>query len=497
MPTPPSFRRIALLGLTGVLCLFGLALLPPPATGQEAPTRRRPNVLFLLSDDQASSTMGCAGHPWLETPGMDRLAREGVRFTNAFVTTSLCSPSRASFLTGLYARSHGILDNKRSLRRDQVTFASLLTAAGWDSAYVGKWHMGGMGGPRPGFSYTASYQGQGKYERCRFQIGASFQEVEKRDGWVDDVATDLALEFLRKEREAPFLLAVGFKGPHRPCRPAARHAQEYAGETLPRPTNLAALPPYPLQHEHAALAAEAGVAPIAYEPREDWAAKLAEPRVLPPELLEESWPGEDMLDYHRVVKGVDENIARLLDELDTLGLAEDTIVVFAGDNGMSLGSHGMVSKLMAYDESMRIPLLVRYPRVVQEGVVSGELVLNVDVAPTLLALAGLPIPEAIQGKDLTPLLVGDDAEWRTAFLYEFFARQETWLPPQIGVRTRAGKLVVYPGRPSWKQFFDLDSDPHETRNLAGAPGRASELESHEALLRELEASLGARPASLR
>lgn len=495
MSPPPSSRRVPLLGL------LALALLPSLAGGQagrqEERAKIRPNVLFLLSDDQASTTMGCAGHPWLETPGMDRLAREGLRFTNAFVTTSLCSPSRASFFTGLYARSHRILDNTRSFPRTMVTFASLLTAAGWDSAYVGKWHMGIVGGPRPGFSFTASYQGQGKYERCNFQIGKGPQRVEKREGWVDDVATDLALEFLRKEREAPFLLCIGFKGPHRPCHPPERNAAVYADRTLARPENLAALPPYPLKHEHAALAAAADVPPNEFEPPEDWAAKLVEPRLPPPELLEGDWPNAGLLDYYRVVKGVDENVVRLLDELDALGLTEDTIVVFAADNGMSLGAHGMVSKLMAYDESMRIPLLVRYPRVVRRGAVSDELVLNVDVAPTLLALAGLPIPEAMQGADLAPLLAGRDVEWRTAFLYEFFARRDTWLPPQLGLRTRARKLVVFPDRPSWTQLFDLERDPLEARNLAGDPQYAAELASLGALMEGLEAELGPRPAPVK
>ncbi len=201
----------------------------------------RPSIVFLLSDDQSYGTMGHEGESWMRTPGLDRLAAEGVRFTRAFVTMSLCSPSRASFLSGRWARSHGVLDNQTGLPSDLPTFASELGAAGYDTGYVGKWHMGWQR-EHPGFDVSASYVAQGTYQDGVFELNG---EPVKTEGWVDDVATDYALEFLREERDAPFLLVVGFKSAHTPYQPAERLLGLYEGATPAPPRNVAAIPPYP------------------------------------------------------------------------------------------------------------------------------------------------------------------------------------------------------------------------------------------------------------
>ena len=321
---------------------------PGPAVGTtdavRSPSHERPNVLVLIADDQAVGVTGYEGHPWSRTPAIDALAREGVVFRDAFVTTPLCSPSRASFLTGRYARSHGIVGNRSALPDGVPTFASLLTEAGYDSAYVGKWHLGREAGLRPGFAYTASFGGQGTYRSNAFLIGddQGTREVEHR-GWVDDVTTDLAVEFLRRPREQPFLLVVGFKGPHRPHLPPPRHARDFEERRVRTPDNARAYPPFPLYHE-------------LKEDRKDRregrpARERGEERNASP------WRGgfkstyqERLRNYFQVLAGLDDNVARLRGVLEELDALDDTVVVYTSDNGFCLGHHGMVGKAVLYEE---------------------------------------------------------------------------------------------------------------------------------------------------
>jgi arylsulfatase A-like enzyme len=485
--------RIALL-----LCCLGAACALACSKEREV-AAGRPNVVVLITDDQAVGTMGFEGHPFSRTPHLDRLAAEGATFANAFVTTPLCSPSRASFLTGLYARSHGVRVNRAPFPRDLPTFASLLTAAGYDSAYVGKWHMGEEAGPRPGFGYTASFVGQGKYNGNYFLVGGPEGVQEIPDPrWVDEASTEYALEFLRREREAPFLLVVGFKAPHRPQLPAEADRRLYP-EALPvEPPNADARPPFPFSHEFNQLAAAAGVAPKDFSLPEGWRAPEG-PRPGP------GWPGrkgtevERERDYYRVIHGIDRCVGRLLDTLDELGVADDTVVVFVSDNGLSLGSHGMVGKRTAYEESLRVPLLVRYPALVPAGSSIEPMVLGVDLAPTILALAGEEVPESMQGRDLAPLLVGHADEpvpWRESGVFEFFLDDlehvPSFLPTNVSLRTSRWKLIEYPGYPQWTELFDLEEDPGEERNLATTEAGALRVESLREELARLESALGPR-----
>ncbi|MCH8083443.1 MAG: sulfatase-like hydrolase/transferase, partial [Myxococcales bacterium] len=284
-----------------------------------------------MSDDQSYGTMGHDGEPWMRTPGMDRLAAEGARFTRAFVTTSLCSPSRASFLSGRWARNHGVLDNKTELPSNLPTFASELGAAGYDTAYVGKWHMGQQQ-EYPGFNFYASYLGQGRYHDGVFNLNGV---AEKTEGWVDDVATDYALEFLREKRDAPFLLFVGFKsphGPHTPLGPPERLLGLYEDATLAPPPNVAAHPPYPRTRQLEKLIAK-GVQKTPYSVPEDWLELLG--KVRKPRHPKEgvNWLNPHRRAYHQLISGVDENVVRILDLMAELGLTENTIVVYASDNG--------------------------------------------------------------------------------------------------------------------------------------------------------------------
>ena len=456
----------------------------------------RPNVLVIVSDDQSSDALGCAGHPWLETPHLDRLAREGVRFENAFVTTSVCSPARASFLTGLWVRAHGVHDNMTPLAADLPNAASVLGAAGWDTAYFGKWHMGTQP-DRPGFAHSWSYLDQGTYWKSEFHSdGTRFGRVP--EGFVDDVTTQFAVRWLRQERDRPFLAWVGFKAAHGPREPKPELADLYAGQATPAPISVDALPPYPRPGEFQDLAKAAGIDPAEFVTPDDWASGLE--RVVK---REGAFTGESMLDYTRLIAGLDQNVGRLLDTLDTLGLADNTIVVFVSDNGYLHGQHGSSGKRTAYDESLRVPFLVRWPASIEADRVRDELVLNVDLAPTLLDLAGVPVPASMQGRSLRPLLMdaGDEGTpWRTEFLSEYY-RHEFWrqahfaIPTHFAVRTRQAKFVTYPGHPAWNELFDLERDPLELHNLAGADGVTPNTQDMRARLARLERELGPRLGS--
>lgn len=450
---------------------------------------KRPNIVLMLSDDHGHDTLGVAGHPWIETPRLDQLASEGMRFTHAFVTTSLCAPSRASIMTGQYVRAHGLIENREDFDSSLTTFPALLSEAGYDTAYVGKWHLdyGDDRVPR-GFSYRATYH-QGHYFGCRFQVGGSEVRWERPEGWVDDVTTDYAIEFLRRERDRPFLLCVGFKGPHAPRQAPPRRAQDYADRTFSPPSNADALPPYPRRFEPDVLA-ESGVDVPNEDVPENWTDSLGDVErpayVMDAEELQSEYVG-----YHQVLTALDDDVGRILSEIDALGLGDDTLVVYTSDNGYNFGAHGDIGKRSAYEESIRVPMIVRYPGRVPAGSVRDELALSVDLAPTFLDLAGVAPPASMHGRSLRPLLEGPAdgaAPWRDAFVYEFH------MPPLrlFAVRTESWKLVTYPGYPSWTQLFDLQLDPGETRNLAADPAQGDRVERLRVRLAELEEPLGPR-----
>jgi len=418
---------------------YALIALCRPAQAAE----RKPNFLFVFTDDQrwdavgvVQREMGDLGrYPWFKTPNMDRLAAEGVRFRNAFVTLSLCSPSRAAFLTGRYNHFNGVANNTTPFPGNSVSYGSLLGASGYKTAYIGKWHMGGQSGQRPGFSYSASFIGQGKYVDCPFEIDGKLQPTS---GWVDDVSTDFAIDFIKRHRDVPFSVTVGFKACHQPFLPPERAKDRFAGDEARPVPNLGA--------------------PAIYRTK----AAVAK--------------GTN-LGYFRCISAADDNLGRLLGTLDELGLADDTVVIFTTDNGYYLGEHGLLDKRSAYDESLRIPLLVRYPKRFPKGKVLDEIALNIDVAPTLLDLAGVATPPEMQGRSWVPLLEGKGVGWRESFFSEyFFENRFPDTPTTLAVRTRDAKLIKYPGHEEWTELFDLATDPYETKNLIADPEHKGLLE---------------------
>ena len=416
---------------------------------------KRPNFIFILTDDQRYDAMGVvqkeqgerARFPWFKTPSMDRMAEEGVRFRNAFVTSSLCSPSRAAFLTGTHNHVNGIVYNHTAFPVESVTWASLLRSSGYKTGYVGKWHMGRQGGKRPGFDYSASFVGQGKYSNQDFEIdGVS----ESTKGWVDDVATDFAINFIRKNKAKPFALQLSFKSPHGPCKPPSRLKKLYAGEYCRPAANEAFKPPY------------------------DMTDTTETPYVI-------GTPDRRLSRFH-CINGADENLGRVLDALDELDLAENTMVVYASDNGYYMGDHGLKDKRTAYEESMRIPLLVRFPKYARKGAAENADVLNIDLAPTILDYAGVKLPKQMQGRSWRKLLEkGDATNWRKSFFFQYFESAGA-APTLQAVRTSNYKLVKYPNHPEWTQLFNLKDDPYETKNLV----------ANRVLLRRMEAELASQ-----
>lgn len=430
--------------------LLGAALLlRSAATGADpVAAADRPNFIFLITDDQRWDALGVvqremgerARFPWFETPNMDRIASEGVRFRNAFVTYSLCSPSRAAFLTGQYNHRNGVINQYSEFPAGNVTYAEILRRAGYDTAFIGKFHHGNSKGPRPGFDYNATFINQGIYKDCPFEVNGEMVETR---GWVEDVSMDFAIDYLKAERGKPFCMWIGFKSPHAPAQPPERTAKLYQGETARLVPNMVTPAVFRLSKQDA-------------KRREVAAAALRDGTGL-----------GGSLKYFRCLKATDDAIGRLLAALDELDLSGNTVIVFTSDNGFYLGEHCLNDKRSAYDESLRIPMLVRYPARFPAGEVIDDLVLNIDVAPTFLDLAGLPVPDAMQGRSLVPLVEGRATDWRQSFLAEYFLDPEyPNTPAWVGVRTRAAKLVKYPGHEDWTELFDLSTDPYEINNLA-------------------------------
>ncbi|MFT7678704.1 MAG: N-acetylglucosamine-6-sulfatase [Planctomycetota bacterium] len=482
-----------------ILLLAAFALVAQAQAQDQA--AQRPNIVLILSDDQNATDLGCAGHPWLQTPNLDLLAAEGVRFTRAFVTTALCSPSRATFLTGQYARAHGILSNTQVLGAELPSFASELRGAGYLTAYVGKWHMGTGGGPRPGFDYSATYAGQGRVRNLPFLVGREKTEKVATKGWVDDVATDYAIQFLRDSRRRPLLLCLGFKSPHTPRVPDERHASLYKDEPLPEAQAAKRFPPYPTRPEFERLVKAANSDDASFVTPDDWLEHWEGPRIPETELVRGSGQGEDLRNYYRLITGLDENVGRLLATLDELNLTRNTIVIFASDNGVMNGRLGTFGKRSAYDEAITVPLIVRYPEgmgVDQAGSVQDALVLNLDIAPTLLDLAGVEIPASMRGHSLRPLLQAANADWRKEFLIEYLPSRAGPSPEILALRTDRWKLVTYPGHAAWTELFDLEADPLEEHDLGSEAGHSETITRLTADLAAAHQAAGprlARPAA--
>ncbi|HKQ72560.1 MAG TPA: sulfatase [Blastocatellia bacterium] len=471
------------------ILLFSLLLTFPSTAISErasgAASASRPNIVFILVDDLRWDELGIAGHPYVKTPNIDRIAREGAMFRNAFMTTPLCSPSRASFLTGQYARTHGITDNvdRSAASHKLVTFPLLLHQSGYETAFVGKWHMGNDDKPRPGFDRWVSFKGQGAYYSP--DINEDGKAV-KPDGYITDLLNGYAVEFIKRRRDKPFMVFLAHKAIHPDVTqnndgsvnladserfiPAERHMNLYTGKSVPRRPN--------------AMRAPAGKPAL-------------ERRIgdLPPLGAATATRDEAILGRQRSLMAIEDGVGEIFGALKETGQLENTVIVFTSDNGYFYGEHGLsVERRLAYEESIRMPLLVRYPRMIKAGTVRDEFALNIDLSPTLLAMAGVPAPGNIQGRSLAPLLKGEKAKWRDSFLIEYYSDRVFPRIAQMGykaVRNGRWKYIHYLELEGMDELYDLKTDPYEMKNLVNQPGAQKALGE---MKREMERLLKATNA---
>lgn len=478
--TPSLNRRDAIRLLGGAA--LSLPMLGRSAFGQDV---SNPNIVFIMTDDQRQDSMGVYGNTVLKTPQMDRIAAGGMRFTEAFVTNSLCAPSRVSILTGLYSHAHGVVTNGDGpqfyngpgIRKDQPTFVQHLKEAGYHTGLVGKWHLKST---PTGFDEWVIFPWQGEYHDPDMIANGTHLRMR---GHADDVVGDQAIEFLNhRPKDRPFCLLYQFKSPHRSWFPAKRFENALADVEIPLPRT------YEDRLEGKPEAVRAADMALAELP--DYRDQL------PPDLSREERKRRNyelmVKNYYRVLMSVDENVGRVLDVLDKQGLAENTIVVYTSDNGFFLGEHGLYDKRLMYEPSIRVPLLIRYPDRVKAGVVNrDDMVLNVDIAPTLLQLAGVPVPLGLHGRSMMPLLFGAKVPWRDAFLYEYFEYPAGHCAKKHrGIRTERWKLIHFFEQPEEWELYDLASDPDERTNLAGNPAHRKTMETLRTRMVSLRAELG-------
>jgi arylsulfatase A-like enzyme len=431
-----------------------------------------PNVVFVLTDDQRADAVGYHPNPLLgiQTPHIDRLAAEGARFDNMFVTTSLCSPSRASFLSGTYTHTHGVRDNFTDYPHQLQSFPLLLQKAGYNTAYIGKWHMGeGDDSRRPGFDYWVTHKGQGKYYDTRFNVDGVRQTVA---GYYTDRVTDMALDWLaRKNDEAPFLLVVGHKAPHGPFVPEPRYAHRYDEVPYPYPASG-----FQLQDKPHWIVERLPTWHGIYGPLYGFRKQFPDTR---PEAVADF--ERFVRSYVATINSVDDSIGRLYAALQRGGELDNTIFIFASDNGFLFGEHGMIDKRTMHEASIRVPLVVRYPATIKPGTVVEEQVLSLDLAPSVMEMTIDQPMRNIQGKSWAQLAAGQTQEWRDAWLYEYnYEVQFPYTPNVRGIRKGDWKYVAYPhgdGGPlrHMEELYNMASDPQESTNLANNPASATRL----------------------
>ena len=458
-------RRRDFLGAAGAL-----AFASPKA---RSAVGSRPNIVFIITDDQRWDSLGVTGHPAAKTPNIDRLAREGVLFENFFCATPLCSPSRASFLTGLYPHRHRVINNDRpgldAISHTLPTFPRILRESGYESAYIGKWHMGLDDSRRPGFDHWVSFKGQGLYIDPVLNVnGASVQMT----GYTTDILNRHAVDFLNNKREKPFVLYVGHKAVHAPYIPAPRHEKEYANYRYRPPevskADLAGKPVLSRPVPPPDMLRIEGAIPEPVEPRRG--------RGRDPESV--------VRDQLRCLASVDDGVGMIVDALRGTGVLDNTIVIFTSDNGYLLGEHAQFNeKRFAWEDSIRVPFIMRYPALAAPGR-RAQLVSSVDVAPTLLDVAGVTWPERLHGYSFAPALRDPSLPGRKAILAEYFEEKVVpRCPDWQAVRTSAYKLVRYPGAEELNELYDLQSDAREEHNLFHDPRKAAIVEQ---MRRELD-----------
>ena len=484
--------------LTGITAVASLS----SCASQKKTEEQKPyNIVYIMTDDHTAQMMSCYDKRYMETPNLDRIANDGVRFTNSFVANSLSGPSRACMLTGKHSHANGFTDNTTTFDGNQQTFPKLLQANGYQTAMIGKWHL--VSEPT-GFDYWDILIGQGDYYNPDFNENGK-QIVEQ--GYATDIITDKAIEYLEhRDKSKPFCMMYHQKAPHRNWMPAPRHLGIFNNTTFPEPANLFD------DYEGRGKAAREQDMSIEHTLTNDWDLKLLTReemlkdttnrlysvyKRMPIEVQDKwdsvyagriaeyrkgdlkgksliSWKYQQyMRDYLATVLAVDENIGRLLNYLEKIGELDNTIIVYTSDQGFFLGEHGWFDKRFMYEECQRMPLIIRYPKAIKAGSTSNAISMNVDFAPTFLDFAGVDIPSDIQGASLKPILVNEGktpADWRKAAYYHYYEYPaEHSVKRHYGIRTQDFKLIhFYNDIDEW-EMYDMKADPREMNNVFGKP----------------------------
>ena len=478
--------------LATALAALGLA---PGFSDAAEQAAKRPNILYIMSDDHASHAMSCYGSAINKTPNLDRIANEGIRFTNSFCTNSICGPCRAVVLTGKHSHLNGFIRNGNTFDGGQQTVAKLLRQAGYETAMVGKWHL--KSDPT-GFDFWHVLIGQGPYYNPPMKTAGG---VVEHEGYTTDVITDVALDYLKnRDRGKPFFLMYHHKAPHRNWQPGPKYLTLYDDVTMPEPDNLfddwsgrgtAA------HEQKMTVANDLNSRDLKLEPPPGLTAQQLKTwnEAYDPKnktFEEANLEGDDLIrwkyqryikDYCRSIASVDENVGRVLDYLDESGLADNTIVIYTSDQGFYLGDHGWFDKRFMYEESLRMPLVVRWPGHVKPGSLSDEIVLNLDFAETFLDVAGESIPDDMQGRSIRPILEGKAPDdWRPSTYYRYYEFPGGHsVQKHYGVRTQRYKLIFFHELDEW-ELFDLEKDPREMKSVYDDP-------SYAAVVKELKAEL--------
>ena len=426
---------------------------------------RRPNIVFIMADDHAAHAVSCYGSKINRTPNLDRLAAQGMRFTSALCTNAICTPARATLLTGQYSHMNGVRDNSGVLPRETYHVAMALGAHGYQTAMIGKWHLNRL---PDGFDHWEVLPGQGEYHDPEFITVNGKARVK---GYVTDITIDKSIEWISsRDRSRPFMLFCHLKAPHRSWDPDEKHAAAWRARTIPLPATF--------DDDYATRSGAAWRQTMTVErhlTKRD--VKFDAPAGLSGRDLKVWNYQRYMQDYLACVESVDDNVGRLVEYLDAQGLGEDTVVVYTSDQGFFLGDHGWYDKRFMYEPSLRSPLIVRYPREVAAGAVCDRMALGIDYAPTFMDYAGVErgeVPHEIQGESLRPLLRGERAEgWRESMYYHYYESGEPHtVAAHYGVRTERYKLIRFYGAVEAWELYDLKEDPEEIRNMYEDPGHA-------------------------
>ena len=423
---------------------------------------KKPNFLFILVDDQPHDAVGFSErYPFLKTPNIDKLASEGVNIKNFFVTQSICSPSRASFLTGTYPHIHGVNQNNKFVDPDWDTYAPYsvhLQKNGYETAHIGKIHMAHKRGKkhiRPGFDYWFSFIGQGQY----FDPRVNDNGIETQEkGYITDILTKKTVDWLENKRDSnkPFSLNLWHKAVHEKHLPAPRHKDLFKNEKLPEP-------PHDTHKETFKGKPE-------WQRRKTFGFKWKKGDIIPAELKEKKWPINKYKNMQllRSLIAVDESLGKVIEALEKIGELENTVIIYSSDNGYFMGEHTFKDKRLAYENSIRVPMIIRYPKLIKESTEIDEQCLNIDLAPTILELAGIDKPNYMQGESMLDIITGKkNSKWRKSILFEYYV-DDAWPyagPDQLAVRTNQFKLVDNFLENDIDELYDLINDPGEMNNL--------------------------------